>query len=240
MTVYRANRQRHCCARMAAVACHRGTSAFVLLLLIAGVIGAGAFLVNARLRHSANSSAGPVTGGGITQDPGGHPAGKHSVTINPGPPAPKIECGVVAADGTPVTVGCATCHVNRNPDHENRTSGDLKDFHQSIVVAHGNLTCLSCHNESGYDKLKLADGTAVEYPDVMQLCAQCHGPQMTDYLHGAHGGMAGYWDLTKGPRVRNNCVDCHHPHQPAFPSMQPAFKPFDRFLGDHHEGGAHD
>lgn len=236
MTVNRANRHRP--LRIASVARQRGTAMFILLLLIAGAIGAGAFLVKARLRNSA--SEGIVTGGSKTQEPVQQPAAEHPVTINPGPPTPKVECGVVAADGTPVTVGCATCHANRNPDHGNRTSEDLKEFHQSILVAHGNLNCLSCHNESNYDQLKLADGTAVEYPDVMQLCAQCHGPQMTDYLHGAHGGMAGYWDLSRGPRVRNNCVDCHHPHQPAFPSMQPAFKPFDRFLGDHHEGGAHD
>ncbi|MFT7633353.1 MAG: formate-dependent nitrite reductase cytochrome c552 subunit, partial [Mariniblastus sp.] len=74
------------------------------------------------------------------------------------------------------------------------------------------------------------DGTKVEFTDVMTLCAQCHGPQMTDYEHGAHGGMNGHWDLNRGPQTKNNCVDCHQPHAPKFPKMQPTFKPRDRFL----------
>ena len=81
-----------------------------------------------------------------------------------------------------------------------------------------------------YDSLKLADGTRVEFTEVMTLCAQCHGQQMKDYEHGAHGGMNGYWDRSRGPQTKNNCVDCHNPHAPQFPKMQPTFKPRDRFL----------
>jgi formate-dependent nitrite reductase cytochrome c552 subunit len=66
----------------------------------------------------------------------------------------------------------------------------------------------------------------------MQLCAQCHGPQYRDYRHGAHGGMAGHWDLAKGGRVRNNCIDCHDPHSPKYPTVRPAGGPLDR-------GGVH-
>jgi hypothetical protein len=64
---------------------------------------------------------------------------------------------------------------------------------------------------------------------VMDLCGQCHGPQARDYAHGAHGGMTGYWDLSRGPRERNNCIDCHDPHAPAFPKVRPVFAPKDRF-----------
>ena len=63
--------------------------------------------------------------------------------------------------------------------------------------------------------------------DAQQLCAQCHGPQTRDYVHGSHGGMSGYWDKTKGERVRRACVDCHDPHAPAYPAWTPVFPPRD-------------
>ncbi len=232
---------RNCIRVKGHASSHHGAATFSLLLLFPVVVVGSVLIINMKLRR--NSMANKLPGSAM-QSPkeGGNESARelYPVTINPGPPVPTIECGVVNADGTPVTVSCAVCHTTRNPDHGNRTSGDLTDFHQSVLVAHGNITCLSCHNESDYETLGLADGHAVEYRDVMQLCAQCHGQQMTDYLHGAHGGMTGYWDLSKGPRTRNNCVDCHHPHQPSFPSMQPTFKPFDRTPVGHEEGARHD
>lgn len=139
-------------------------------------------------------------------------------------------------------LACSACHSLREPDLTNRSPADLTEFHLSLEFAHGGLSCLSCHNPDDYDALRLADGTRVEYIDVMTLCSQCHGPQARDYAHGAHGGMNGYWDLTRGPRTRNNCVDCHDPHVPAFPKMRPTFKPRDRFLSPPHddEGARHD
>jgi hypothetical protein len=70
----------------------------------------------------------------------------------------------------------------------------------------------------------------------MTLCAQCHGPQFRDYQHGAHGGMSGFWDLSKGGRTRNNCIDCHDPHAPKYPTVTPARGPNDRFQ----TGGGHE
>ncbi|WP_339909455.1 cytochrome c3 family protein [Symmachiella dynata] len=107
----------------------------------------------------------------------------------------------------------------------------MDEFHGGMAFSHGAVSCLSCHNDQDYDALKLADGRRVEFTEVMTLCAQCHGPQMIAYQHGAHGGMTGHWDLTRGPQVKNNCIDCHNPHSPQFPKMQPTFKPRDRFLG---------
>ncbi|MCA9263470.1 MAG: hypothetical protein KDA60_06455 [Planctomycetales bacterium] len=127
-------------------------------------------------------------------------------------------------------VNCSTCHSVRAPNFENRQSADLDEFHQGMEFVHGDLTCYSCHNPTDSDTLRRADGAAVEYPDVMHLCAQCHGNEARDYRRGAHGGMNGYWDLTRGGRVRNNCIDCHDPHAPAYPHMQPTFKTRDRFL----------
>jgi hypothetical protein len=39
--------------------------------------------------------------------------------------------------------------------------------------------------------------------------------------------MRGYWDKTKGARMRNTCTDCHDPHAPAFPLVTPIFAPRD-------------
>lgn len=160
---------------------------------------------------------------------------RYPVTIHRPAGPPRVAVDTRDVFGNPATVACANCHSIRTPDPDNRTPSDLDEFHLGMTFAHGTTACLSCHNPNNYDTLRLADGTAVEYPDVMTLCAQCHGPQYRDYQHGAHGGMNGYWDLTRGPRIRNNCVDCHDPHAPAFPRMIPTFKPNDRFLAPAHE-----
>jgi len=162
---------------------------------------------------------------------------RYSVSIRKPAGPPRVAIDQTDAHGNQLTVACSTCHATRNPDFGNKTSADLKEFHRGLPFSHGQVSCLSCHNENNYDTLKLADGAAVEFTNVMRLCAQCHGPQMKDYEHGAHGGMNGYWDLTRGPRTKNNCVDCHHPHTPQFPEMQPTFKPQDRFLDS--QGATH-
>jgi hypothetical protein len=130
-------------------------------------------------------------------------------------------------------VSCVTCHAQREPDLSNRRPADLDLFHQNMKFSHGEVACYACHNPADAGTLRLADGAAVEYADVMTLCAQCHAPQARDFAHGVHGGMTGYWDLGRGPRLRNNCIDCHDPHVPQFPHMQPTFKPRDRFLDPH-------
>lgn len=145
---------------------------------------------------------------------------------------PRVQLGLTDEAGNNVTAACSTCHTRRAPDHQNRVASDLREFHRGLTLEHGRVTCLSCHNSNDYDSLALADGRQIAYSDVMELCAQCHGPQTRAYQHGAHGGMTGYWDLSRGPRERNNCVDCHDPHAPAFPKMSPTFKPRDRFLED--------
>ena len=140
------------------------------------------------------------------------------------------------AAGRPIGVTCATCH---GPEAEEAMAEhpDAPDgFHDSVEVKHGTLSCWFCHDEEDRSKLHLADGTRIDMQDTMLLCAQCHGVQHRDYRNGSHGGMNGYWDLSRGPRTRNTCTDCHDPHAPAFPSMKPTFKPIDRGLepaGEH-------
>jgi hypothetical protein len=151
-------------------------------------------------------------------------------------PSGKLGVSVgVNSHGEDLQVACSTCHAGRPPNPENRVSADLREFHYGSELVHGSVSCLSCHNPDDYDSFRLADGTKIEYRDVMQLCAQCHGPQKRDYDHGVHGGMTGFWDRSQGPQQKLNCVDCHFAHQPKFPQMQPDFKPRDRFLNPSHQ-----
>ncbi len=153
---------------------------------------------------------------------------RHAVTINRPSGPPKVATGLTNVQGEPVLASCGSCHATTGPNLETRSAADLDQFHQGLKYAHGNLTCLSCHNEKNYDTLRLADSRRVEFSDAMTLCSQCHGPQRRDYDMGLHGGMNGYWDLTKGGRTRNTCINCHDPHAPAFPLVRPVFPPRDR------------
>ena len=157
-------------------------------------------------------------------------AGPTGVLLRPVPGVPTLPAGPADPQGRQPRVACSTCHSMKAPDRAQRGGSGLTTFHQGLEVAHGSLTCLSCHNEGDYDALRLADGRRVAFEDVRQLCAQCHGPQARDYEHGAHGGMSGYWDTSRGLQTRNQCTHCHAPHAPAYPAMRPTFKPRDRFL----------
>ena len=172
------------------------------------------------------------------------PEKKNPVVISKPLTGPRVDTGLKDSHGNSVTVACATCHATRVSNHDNKLPVDLNEFHGGMAFAHGTVSCLSCHNPADYDSLKLADGTRLDYSDVMTLCSQCHGTQRRDYDHGAHGGMNGYWDLKRGPRTRNNCVDCHDPHLPKYPQMQPTFKPHDRFLNpsklNENKAGSHE
>lgn len=151
---------------------------------------------------------------------------------------PRVLTGVADHAGRPTAIACGTCHATRPPNAANHASADLDLFHQGLQFAHGaNNTCLSCHNPGDYDSLRLADGRRVEFIDSMQLCSQCHGPQRRDWDHGAHGGMNGYWDLSKGGRVRNACIQCHDPHVPKYQGAIPMLPPRDRFLVHARESG---
>lgn len=149
-----------------------------------------------------------------------------------------VATSVTNFHGQPVMVSCSSCHTTTKPNLENRHSQDLDEFHQGLQINHGNLSCLSCHNASDYETLRLADGRSLDFADSMTLCSQCHGPQRRDYDMGLHGGMNGHWDLTVGGRTRNTCVDCHDAHSPAFPAVLPVLPPHDRISvqgkADHH------
>lgn len=153
------------------------------------------------------------------------PGSPHPVVIRQPDGKVMVDSGRRDAHGQPVMVACATCHDTRPPEPSIHSASELDEFHQGLAYAHGELSCLSCHNATDYDTLKLANSQAVDFSASMTLCAQCHGPQFRDYRNGSHGGMQGHWDLTRGGRTRNTCIDCHDPHHPAFPQVMPVFPP---------------
>lgn len=148
-----------------------------------------------------------------------------------------VDSGRLDAQGEPIMVSCATCHDTRDPVVATNDATHLDQFHQGLRYDHGKLSCLSCHHADDYNRLKLSDGRAIDFSASMKLCAQCHGPQHRDYQNGSHGGMTGYWDLSRGPRQRNSCIDCHDPHHPAYPKVLPVFppQPLNSHSPAHHE-----
>ena len=137
-------------------------------------------------------------------------------------------------NGRPERIRCNTCH--RLIPAKDDSGKAPKDFHKGLKLAHGEeMTCRTCHMPPAFETFRLSNGKALPYAQVMKLCGQCHSGQLADYHKGIHGGMAGHWDLNKGPRDRNHCVDCHDPHRPAIPQVRPAPRPRYRFLDTAHK-----
>lgn len=135
---------------------------------------------------------------------------------------------VVSVENGAGRTACVSCHSQKAPKPLPESTAELKEFHVGLTFKHGAQTCGSCHVEGRVDVFRRADGRTIPASGVLDLCSQCHGPQRRDYDHGAHGGMNGHWDLSRGPRTRNNCVDCHEPHAPKIPAVSPVLPPRDR------------
>lgn len=202
-------------------------------------------LVAARQPPPPSNHDGPDALGDLAGEASSEPATQSAYPVivrRPDGP-PRITLAGVDPQGRTGSVACSTCHNARQANPQNVSASTLDEFHQGMTFDHGKTTCYSCHNPNDTDTLRLADGSPVAYQDVMTLCSQCHGPQATAFAHGAHGGMNGHWDLSRGPQTKNNCIDCHDPHSPKYPRMVVGFKPRDRFNAptttDHNEGGPH-
>ncbi|NLE85514.1 MAG: hypothetical protein GX607_03855 [Myxococcales bacterium] len=143
-----------------------------------------------------------------------------------------VPSGQLDALGRPRRVACVSCHAQRSATSLPDAAGELREFHAGLTVRHGELHCSSCHDDERTHELRLASGEVLPGSEALQLCAQCHGPQTRDYRRGSHGGMRGYWDLSRGERRRNHCVDCHDPHEPAYRGGHPVHPPRDRFLSE--------
>ena len=124
---------------------------------------------------------------------------------------------------------CYTCHEkNKAPtlrydEHQNLL---IPTEHSDIVMGHGehgrNNNCFNCHNETNLKLLQTRDGRALQFDDSPQLCGSCHGPTYDDWEAGAHGRISGFWNRRLGAIKRQDCVNCHNPHSPAFQGRQPA------------------
>ncbi|MBX3272502.1 MAG: hypothetical protein KF729_19745 [Sandaracinaceae bacterium] len=168
-------------------------------------------------------------------DPPGEPTGQ--VRISAPAWLDSLATEVTGTDGTPLRLRCESCHALSPSGAALPASAEEAGApHTGLEVEHGTLACASCHDSERPDRLRLASGHVAPMREAMLLCAQCHGTQHRDYQHGAHGGMQGYWDLSRGDRVRNHCVECHAPHRPAYPRLRPLPPPHDRFPPVRHEG----
>jgi hypothetical protein len=152
----------------------------------------------------------------------------YPIVIENPPTLGKLTTALRDSSGNPIGIECATCHGS--PAALVSRPGVPLDFHSGIELAHGELVCNSCHAPDDRTRLRLSSGETLEMEELIRLCAQCHGPQFRSFQNLAHGGSRGYWDRTKGPVIRNNCIACHAAHRPAYPLVRPAAPPNDRFL----------
>jgi hypothetical protein len=160
---------------------------------------------------------------------------RHAVTVHLPTTLGVVDTSRTDVLGRPIGVACTTCHGPNATEGFAGAAGAPETFHQGVELRHGELPCAACHDGQDRSKLHLADGTLLDMGDVRQLCGQCHGSQHRDWQRGIHGGMSGYWDLRRGPRVRNVCIDCHAAHQPRPGQVMPVLPPRDRHLpeGEH-------
>lgn len=155
-------------------------------------------------------------------------ASAHATEIHASPRLASVPTDKKDPLGRPLRIACVTCHSLRTPETLPASVQDLNEFHVGMKFEHGSLTCASCHVIGKQDRLKLADGRTIEMTDAITLCSQCHGPTRRSFDQGAHGGMTGAWSTEHGKRVRNQCVDCHDPHVPAYVPGRPVFLPRDK------------
>ncbi len=105
----------------------------------------------------------------------------------------------------------------------------LPKEHEDLVMRHGrndrNDNCFNCHDPHQLDLLVTRDGRKLKLTESTLLCGNCHGPTLRDWEAGIHGRTSGHWDRKSGPIERQDCVSCHNPHSPAFPSIKPAPAP---------------
>jgi hypothetical protein len=124
---------------------------------------------------------------------------------------------------------CYACHERNKPptlrfDEKNNLL--VPKEHSDVVMGHGshnrNNLCFNCHDENNLELFQTRDGRQLKLSESTPLCGSCHGPTYRDWEAGAHGRINGYWDRQLGPFTRQDCVSCHNPHAPRFPSRQPA------------------
>ena len=113
---------------------------------------------------------------------------------------------------------CMECH--RLMDSSGRNPKRLIQ-HADVKLVHGpNTTCDTCHGKDR-DVLTGPSKKPVPFGESSHLCGECHSSVFRDWSLGMHGRTNGYWDPSRGQRLRLKCVECHDPHAPRGPAMQP-------------------
>jgi hypothetical protein len=127
---------------------------------------------------------------------------------------------------------CYACHDRKEPPplrFDEQHNLIIPKEHENIVMGHGrhnrNNLCFNCHDEHNLEVFQTRDGRQLKLADSTPLCGSCHGPTYRDWEAGAHGRTSGYWQTAVGPITRLDCVACHNPHSPRFPSRAPAPAP---------------
>ncbi|MBL8761238.1 MAG: cytochrome c3 family protein [Phycisphaerae bacterium] len=125
---------------------------------------------------------------------------------------------------------CNACHQvfkSQNP------GGTVPTFHSTIKLVHGlNDRCVNCHDPNDRERLTLRDAETVAFSEAPQLCAQCHGTVFRDWERGTHGKTLGSWMKSSPAHSRLACNQCHDPHAPKYPKMEPLPGPSTLRMGD--------
>ena len=129
---------------------------------------------------------------------------------------------------------CSDCH-QIIPSSTDTNRAPIQ--HKEIELQHGiNTRCFNCHHPTNLDYFIDDLGNEIPWNEPQLVCAKCHGPVYRDWQNGSHGRTNGYWDTSKGPQTRRRCIECHDPHRPPFPSMNPAPAPSTLRMGPKNHG----
>ena len=115
---------------------------------------------------------------------------------------------------------CTDCHEKGAEFDRTRRELSQHDFVFEHDAEH--RWCLDCHDADDRDKLRLADGSKIEFAESYKLCGQCHGDKYRDWRVGVHGRRTGLWN---GKKKYLLCVHCHSPHSPKFKPLAPSPPP---------------
>ena len=116
---------------------------------------------------------------------------------------------------------CTVCHAQLKPNPKPRSleGGPTSPNHRfELKHGGGQFWCFACHDPTNRDKLRLVDGTTIDFEDSILLCSQCHAVVYDDWKKRIHGKWMGSWKEGKPAEI---CVDCHNPHDPVFGKLVP-------------------